>query len=46
MAKQLQKLFGGGSGAPRGLGLGIQLIGAAAVIGYGVKSSLYTGKLN
>ena len=45
MAKQLQKLFGGsgGGGAPKGVGLGLKLLGTAAVLGYGLKASMYTG---
>ena len=44
MAKQLQKLFQRGSGMPRGAGFGIKLLGSAAIIGYGITQSLYTGK--
>lgn len=44
MAKQLQKLFGGGGGASKGVGTGLKLLGAAAVLGYGIKASMYTGK--
>ena len=46
MAKQVQKLFGGGSGGglPRGAGLGMKLLGAAALVGIGINQSMYTGK--
>lgn len=45
MAKQVQKLFGGGGGGmPRGAGLGAKLLGAAALIGYGITQSMYTGQ--
>lgn len=44
MAKQVQKMFGGGGGMPRGAGLGMKLLGAAAVIGVGVSQSMYTGQ--
>lgn len=43
MAKQLQKMFGG-SGMPRGTGLGLKLLGAAALVGIGISQSMYTGK--
>ena len=43
MAKQVQKLFGGGGGMPRGASLGMKLLGTAAVIGYGISKSMYTG---
>ena len=46
MAKQVQKIFGGGGGGgglPRGAGLGMKLLGAAAVIGVGISQSMYTG---
>lgn len=42
MAKQLQKMFGGG--APRGVGTGLKLLGAAALVGIGISQSMYTGK--
>ena len=46
MAKQVQKIFGGGGGGlPRGAGLGMKLLGAAAVIGVGINQSMYTGEL-
>ena len=44
MAKQVQKMFGGGGGGlPRGAGLGMKLLGAAAVVGIGISQSMYTG---
>ena len=43
MAKQVQKMFGGG-GLPRGTGLGLKLLGTAAVLGLGINKSMYTGK--
>lgn len=47
MAKQVQKLFGGGGGGvPRGAGLGLKLLGAAAVVGIGINQSMYTGELD
>lgn len=49
MAKQLQKMLGGGGsggGLPRGAGLGMKLLGAAAVIGIGINQSMYTGELS
>ncbi len=45
MAQQLQKLFQSGGGIPKGTGIGLQLLGTAAVIGYGISQSLYTGSL-
>ena len=33
-----------GSGAPRGVGLGLKLLIGAGAIGYGIKESIYTGK--
>lgn len=33
-----------GSGAPKGLGLGLKLLIGAGAIGYGIKESIYTGK--
>ncbi len=44
MAQQLQKLFQSGGGIPKGTGVGLQLLGAAAVIGYGISQSMYTGR--
>ena len=45
MAKQVQKLFGGGGGRlPRGAGLGAKLLGAAALVGIGISQSMYTGQ--
>ena len=47
MAKQVQKLFGGGGGGgrlPRGAGLGMKLLGAAALVGIGINQSMYTGQ--
>ena len=37
--------FGGGSGGlPRGAGLGVKLLGAAALVGIGISQSMYTGR--
>ena len=44
MAKQVQKLFGGASGLPRGAGLGLKLLGAATLVGIGINQSMYTGE--
>lgn len=45
MAKRVQNLFGGGgSGLPRGAGLGAKLLGAAALVGFGISQSMYTGQ--
>lgn len=45
MAKRVQGLFGGGgSGLPRGAGLGAKLVGAATLIGIGINQSMYTGQ--
>lgn len=43
MAKQVQKMFGGSGGLPRGAGLGMKLLGAATVVGFGISQSMYTG---
>ena len=45
MAQQLgdfAKRFG--SGAPKGVGLGLKLLIGAGALGYGIKESIYTGK--
>lgn len=34
-----------GSGAPKGVGLGLKLLIGAGSIGYGAKESIYTGNL-
>ena len=49
MAKSLQKIFGqrggaGGSGLPRGASWGMRLLGTAAVVGFGIYESMYTGE--
>jgi hypothetical protein len=49
MADKWQDLAGrlksaGGGGAPRGLGLGMKLLGAAVAGVYGLQQSMYTGK--
>ena len=45
MAKRVQNLLGGGgSGLPRGAGLGVKLLGAAALVGIGISQSMYTGQ--
>lgn len=49
MAKALQNMLGkagGGGGAkmPRGAGAGLQLLGLAGAIGYGIYQSVYTGE--
>ena len=46
MAKQVQKIFGGGNGGrlPRGASLGMKLLGAAALVGVGINQSMYTGE--
>lgn len=47
MAKQVQKIFGGGNGGPRlprGTSLGMKLLGAAALVGVGINQSMYTGE--
>ena len=47
MAQQLgdfAKRFG--SGAPKGLGLGLKLLIGAGAVGYGIKESVYTGNDN
>ena len=45
MAKRVQNLLGGGgSGLPRGAGLGVKLLGAAALVGFGISQSMYTGQ--
>ncbi len=46
--KPLQRIFsrigGQGGGLPRGAGLGMKLLGTAALIGVGLYQSLYTGE--
>lgn len=37
------KAGGGGGGAPRGLGLGMKLLGAAVAGAYGLQQSMFTG---
>ena len=49
MADKWQDLAGrlknaGGGGAPRGLGLGMKLLGAGVAAVYGLQQSMYTGQ--
>ena len=34
-----------GSGAPKGVGLGLKLLIGAGALGYGIKESIYTGEI-
>ena len=49
MANPLQRLFGkaggggGGPKVPKGASLGVQLLGLAGAVGYGIYQSVYTG---
>ena len=49
MSDKFQEMAGrlknaGGGGAPRGLGLGLKLLGGAVAAAYGVQQSMYTSK--
>ena len=51
MADKWQDLAGrlknaGGGGAPKGLGLGIKLLGAGVAAVYGLQQSMYTGQVS
>lgn len=44
MADRVKEFAGRMGNAPKGVSLGFKLLAGAAVLGYGIKESLYTGK--